>query len=266
LAERSDDAVWQGNAHLLAFIDAFIVLDRAGAEHHLDRFLRAASRAPSPRLRWFAALVPATWEMLQGDIEASNLHARRAAELGQSYGMADANLAMLIHGFFVAYHAGRLAQVSELLAQQAAKHPELPAFAAGAGLAFAAAGDLETAATIRDRLFPAIATPGVDETWPVAASLAAQLCFETNAPAIQCAPLRDALSTYPGRMAVLGGVVAECGPVERCVGLLTAAVDPAEGVAILRSAASTSQQFGATIWTRRIERDIASVSTALART
>jgi DNA-binding SARP family transcriptional activator len=266
LAERGGNAEWQGSAHLLAFIDAFIMLDRADAERHLERFLRAASRAPSPRLKWFAALVPATWEMVQGEIEASNRHARLAAELGQSYGMADAKLAMLIHGFFVAYHAGRLAEVSELLAQQAAMHPELPAFTAGAGLAFAEAGDPETAATIRDRLFPAIAIPGVDETWPVAACLAAQLCFETNAPTVQCAPLRDALCAYPGRMAVLGGAVAECGPVERCVGLLTAAADPAEAVAILRSAASASRQFGATVWTRRIERDTATISKALTRT
>jgi DNA-binding SARP family transcriptional activator len=260
LADRLDDAEWQAYGRVLAFIDALIVLDRRAAELHLDRFLRAAHAAASPRLRWNAAFVLATWDMLRGDLESSNRQACAAAELGQSYGMADAQLAMAIHGFFAAYHSGQLAAVSEPLAQYAAGHPKLLAFRAGAGLARAAAGDVRAAAAIRDELFPGITTPGVDETWPVAACLTAELCFATNAPSSQCSAPCAVLERYPGLMAVLGAGVAECGPVQRYLGLLTTSTDCGKARTLLKSAASACDQFGASVWTGHIERDLVALS------
>jgi hypothetical protein len=264
LADRLGNPEWQAYARVLAFIDALIMLDRDSAEQHLERFISAAERATSPRMRWNAAFVPATWDMLHGNVESSNKHAYAAAELGRSYGMTDAALAMLIHGFFAAYHAGTLGEAADLIAQQAAEHPELSAFSAGTGLAFAAAGDHDAAARIRDRLFPAITKPGVDDTWSVAACLTAQLSFETSAPTTQCLPLRDALQAYPGHLAVLAGAVAECGPVKRYVGLLTASTDPVKAVALLKSAQSECHRFGASIWTDHIDQDISAVCHAMA--
>ena len=123
---------------------------------------------------------------------------------------------------------------------------------------------MDTAAALRDRLFPAIATPCIDETWPLAACLTAQLCFVTDAPQTQRSPLRSALQAYPGRLAVLAGAAAESGPVERYVGLLTAPDDSAQAVALLASAAAECRQFGADIWTPHIDRDIVAVSGAIA--
>jgi DNA-binding SARP family transcriptional activator len=269
VADGLGDAEWEGIAHHLAFLDAVISLDRESAEQHLLAFVRAAEAATSPRLRWSAGLASATWEMLQGDLDASHQRAYDAAQLGQSYGIADAGLAVSVHAFFTAFHMGTLAAAAEVLSRYASDHPELWAFTAGAGLALVAAGDLEAAGAIRDRLFPTIAKPGVDESWPVAACLAAQLCFDTHAPASQCEPLRTALQAYPGRAAVLGSGVAECGPVQRYVGLLTAGVDAATAIDFLRSAHSEAQRFGAFIWTQRTERDIAAVTemaTAVAST
>ena len=260
VADAEADGEWQGTARLAAFIDAVVLMDRAAAETHLEHLHRAAHQTSSPRLRWNAELAAATWSMLNGDVESSDRWAGHAAELGRRYGMSDTELAAVIHAFFGAYHTRAHGALATMATQLAADHPELSAFTAGAGLALAAAGDVQAAGTMRDRLFPRIVAPGVDETWPLAACLTAELCFKTDAGREQREPLRAALNSYPGRLAVLGAAVAECGPVQRYIGLLTAADDANRAIALLRSAAADCEAFGAPMWSRHIAGDLAQVS------
>ncbi len=220
VADRLADRAWVAQARVSALMDAVSLADLDLAESNLGALMSVVDSGASPRAQWEAAMICSSWALLHGDEEASDRHAKTAFETGERYGIEDARLAFAVHLFFRSFHDGTLDRLAEPLSQFANEHPRFSAWRAGAGLALAAAGDAEGAGAARDEVVPQLLVPSIDPTWPIAACVTAQLCWDTKAPAEQTEPLLQALSHYPGRIAVLGRFVGEFGPVDRYLGLL----------------------------------------------
>ena len=255
-AAHLSDPHWRARAHLLGLIDAITMAHLDEAQGHLEAYLRAADGSLSPRSRWEASMVCSTWAMWRGDVDSSDRHAQTAVEAGQRYGIEDAPRALGIHLFFRAFHAGTLSDLVGPLTQFADEHPEILAWRAGAGLAMAAAGDHRGAMGVRDEVLPLLLNPGVDPTWPTAACLTAQLCWETGAEKGQTKALLSALGRYPGRVAVIGRFIGECGPKERYLGLLCVPHDGRRARRLLLSAKALSDQISAGLWAERATTDL----------
>jgi DNA-binding SARP family transcriptional activator len=259
VADRMGDTVWQCQAHLAALIDAVTMADVVQAERHLAMFLQAADANSSPRARWEASMVRSTWALLRGDEDGSDRHAEASLETGQRYGIEDATLAFAVHMFFRSFHEGTLDRLAAPLMQFAKQHPEFLAWRAGAGLALAAAGDQETAKAVLDEIVPQIVRSGVDPTWPVAACVTAQLCWDCGGRPEQADLLLEALANYPGKVAVLGRFIGECGPVARYLGLLAARALDHRARQWLKSAAEEDEQLVGRLWAKRAREDLEAV-------
>jgi DNA-binding SARP family transcriptional activator len=255
-ADLVADSHWQAQARLAALIDTVTVGEVDQAAQHLSRYLGAVHLESSPRALWEASMVESTWALLKGDIEQSDQRAQQAADLGQRYGIEDADLAFGIHLFFRAFHEGTLGALVEPLSRYADDHPEIPAWRAGAGLARAALADLEGATATRHAVLPLILNPGVDAAWPVAACICAQLCWETAADERHTRPLYEMLDRYQGRVAVIGRFVGECGPISRYLGLLAGTFNKEISIRHLHEADVLSERFGAALWSRRVRSDL----------
>jgi len=256
VADRMSDTAWQCQAHLAALIDAVTMADALQAERHLAMFLRAADANSSPRARWEASMVRSTWSLLRGDEEASDRHATASVETGQRYGIEDATLAFAVHMFFRSFHDGTLDRMAAPLMQFAKEHPEFLAWRAGAGLAIAAGGDHEAARAVLDEIVPQVIGATVDPTWPVAACVTAQLCWDSGGHPEQAKMLLHALAKYPGKIAVLGRFIGECGPVARYLGLLAARASDGRAGQWLRSAAAEDEQLIGQLWVKRARKDL----------
>ena len=260
VADRLADPAWQAQAHVGALMDTVSIADLDLAEPHLGALISVVDSGASPRAQWEAAMVCSTWALLRGDEESSDRHGKAAFETGERYGIEDALLAFAVHLFFRSFHDGTLDRLVGPLTQFANDHPRFSAWRAGAGLALAAAGDEESACAARDEIVPELLLPTIDPTWPIAACVTAQLCWDTNAPVEQTKPLLEALSHYPGRIAVLGRFVGECGPVDRYLGLLASLDSDPRAQKWLETSVALSDHLGARLWAERSREDLKSLS------
>jgi hypothetical protein len=164
-----------------------------------------------------------------------------------------------VHMFFRSFHNGTLGQLAGPLMEFAKEHQEFLAWRAGAGLAMAAAGDRQAARAVLDEILPQVVGAEIDPTWPVAACVTAQLCWDSGGGPDQAGMLLRELAAYPGKVAVLGRFIGECGPVSRYLGLLAARASDTRARGWLASAAAEDERLVGRLWAKRACEDLETV-------
>jgi hypothetical protein len=121
-------------------------LDRAAAA--LKEIERIADELAQPALRWHAAAVRSSWELIHGHFDAADEHRERALALGQEAVPLNSALYYAAQLTFLRTHQGRGEEIITVLEGSVANYPGIPAWRAGLAAAYSRIGRLDEARTI----------------------------------------------------------------------------------------------------------------------
>ena len=228
-----------------------------GATTHLQALRGATDRLGTPRGRWILALTEATLHRMWGEFAEADAYATTAFEIGQRYRITDAAAALSVHYFFSCFHRSSLAPLHHTLESQVSLHPEMVTWRLGAGLAAFDAGEPKAATRCLHAAMEGLSGPPLrDETWMLSLCLATELAASVDEGAELVGLIEPLLEPHSGQFVVLGGVVGEFGPTDRCLGLLAAARrDYQAAESRFRSAVAICEKLKAQPWRIRSTTD-----------
>ena len=94
-----------------------------------------AASVPQLTIGWGLLVDEATWSLVQGDIEASEQWAIKAAEAGTAAGEPDAALVFGVQLFTLRYFQGRFGELVDQVVQSAGEEDGVAGYRAGVALA-----------------------------------------------------------------------------------------------------------------------------------
>jgi hypothetical protein len=254
-AEESGLDEWLFHAYLDHVVGSVAEGDRAGMEEGLDLLRQTCVRYGAPRALWVFELVSANHARLLGEFEIAEEHARNAAKVGEQYGIGDALAAIGAAAFVNAYHLGGLETLRTSLEAFADATPDIPAWTFGAGLAAIADHNVNAARAALERGVKSL-TDAPEEFWVPALCLAAELVGWTGASSSVIERLTRLLTPHAGQFSIVGTFTSDFGPVDRCLGILSAATGDVDASAIYFAAGvDLCRRLRARPWELRTETD-----------
>jgi len=234
-AQQTGDEWWAAISLLGRLYDLFVVGRHAEVPELLMRLDLPGGNSAATRVSWHHALTQASLARDRGDLASAIRWGERGLLRGAEAGIPDAPAASALNQFLVVFLRGSTAALLPHLhasAQQGAEHAMALAIVA---IAEAQAGNRAAAGALIGRALDRLPQDSL-EAKPVALACAAQAAAASGLADL--APRLDAeLRPYSGQFATFGQVTATFGPVDRCLGLLSALQGDADrSVALLAAA------------------------------
>ena len=242
-------------------------------DRNLAQMVALAREVERPDFRWIATYTQADRALLAGDDIRSELLVEEAYAIGRETEQPGAFTLFAAGMEGVRWHQGRQAEIGDLLAEAAAKDPNLSILGVGSpaqGAPFAMSDAASDAASDDDDLARRIRLLPRDQTWLISMTVLAEMAARRGRRAA-CAAAYEELLPFDGLFAGSTGVLR--GAVAHYLGLLAAAVGSYDaGARHFADAAALHERMQAPFhaarteleWGRMLLEDRASTSTDLA--
>ncbi len=221
--------------------------DRSQIESGLSKMRALAATVPQPTSGWALLVSEATWSLVQGDLEASERWAMRAAEAGTAAGEPDVAVVFGVQLFAVRLLQGRLAELVEPSLQLTRRADTVAGHRPGAALALIAAGRLDEARELA--LAEDLSGVSLEQAWSTAMVLWAMV-FSRLGIVERAAELYELLAPFSGQLA--GNASTVFGSTDWALGTLATArerYEEAEGH--FAAAAEIEESVGAPLYLAR---------------
>jgi class 3 adenylate cyclase/tetratricopeptide (TPR) repeat protein len=175
--------------------------DRPQIQSSLLTLRALAASMPQLTTSWGVLVDEATWSLVEGDIEASEQLAIKAATAGAAAGEPDAAMAFGVQLFTLRYFQGRFGELVDQVMQSASEEEGLPAYRAGVALALIETGREDEARELA--LTEDLQSIPLDQAWSTAmivwAMVCSCLCIVERAGELYelLAPFSDQLAATP---------------------------------------------------------------------
>ncbi len=220
VASQLGDSRWLFEAHLARLIDAAVYLDGPALTASLDALRHTCAHYRDPRALWTFELAAASCARLRGEFAISKEHAEAAESIGNRYNILDNTVAIGATVFLNGFHLGQLAALRSVIEQFAVTTPEVAAWTFAAGIAAATDGDAVAAQVALTKGMELLPT-SPEVLLLTSVCLAAELAGWVGAEVPVNSQLASLLAPYSGKLAVIGTLSSEFGPVDRCLGILS---------------------------------------------
>ncbi len=209
--------------------------------------MRALAATVQPTSGWALLVSEATWSLVQGDLEASERWAMRAAEAGTAAGEPDVAVVFGVQLFAVRLLQGRLAELVEPSLQLTRRADTVAGHRPGAALALIAAGRLDEARELA--LAEDLWSISLEQAWSIAMVLWAMVCSRLGIVE-RAAELYELLAPFSGQLG--GNASTVFGSVDWALGTLAVTLErheEAEGH--FAAAAEIEERVGAPLFLAR---------------
>jgi class 3 adenylate cyclase len=225
--------------------------DRSQIESSLLRLRALAASVPQLATSWALLIDEATWSLVQGDIEASEQWAIKAAEAGAAAGEPDAALVFGVQLFSVRYLQGRFGELVDQVAQSASEEDGLVGYRAGVALALIESGREDKARELA--LAEDLQSIPYEQAWSSAMILWAMVCSRL-AIVDRADELYELLAPFSGQLAATPPSVY--GSIAWALGTLAATMERYErSEEHFAAAAEIEERLGAPLFLARTRAD-----------
>ena len=235
--------------------------DRSQIESGLLTMRALAASVPQLTTGWGLLIDEATWSIVQGDIEASEQWAIKAAEAGMAAGEPDAAMVFGVQLFSVRYFQGRFGELVDQVIQSASEEDGVAGYRAGVALALIESGHEDEARELA--LAEDLQSIPLEQAWSSAMILWAMVCSRL-AIVDRAGELYELLAPFSGQLAATPPAVY--GTIAWALGTLAATLErheQAEGH--FAAAAEIEERLGAPLFLARTRADWARVLIARGR-
>lgn len=245
LARRADDRELEMRAYLNRLRQYLTLGDVVSADRDLDACEKLAAELRQPQHLWQVPLLRATRMMIEGRLDDAERLAREARDAGERAGEPLAQQFYVIQCCLMYRWQGRLGEIAGAVFDKAARYPAIPAWQVAEALVHFELGDVEQARARFDRMAENdFAALPLDGQWGAALAMLSELAFRLG-DAERAEVLHSLLEPYSGQTVVAGRAATCWGPVDRCLGLASAAAGRLDrAVSELEAATEHAQQMG----------------------
>lgn len=245
LARRAGDRELEMRAYLLRLRQHLVLGDVVLADRDLEAYERLAADLRQPQHLWQVPLLRATRMMIEGRLADAERLAAEARDAGERAGEPLAEQFYVIQLCLSYRWQDRLGEIASAVFDKAARYPAIPTWQVVEALVHYEMGDVEQARARFDRIAEGDFTSiPLDGQWGAALAMLCELAFRLN-DGHRAEVLHEMLEPYSGQTVVAGRAATCWGPVDRCLGLASAAAGRLDrAVSELEAAAEHAQQMG----------------------
>lgn len=245
LARSAGDGELELGAYLMRLREHLTLGDVVDADRDLEAYERLAGELRQPRHLWQVPLVRATRMMIEGRLDEAERFAVEAREAGERAGEPLAQQFYVLQCCLIYRWQDRLVEIAGSVFDKAARYPAVPLWQVVEALVHYELGDVEQARTRFDRIAEGdFAGLPLDEQWGAAVAMLCELAFRLG-DGTRAEILHGMLEPYSGQTVVAGRAATCWGPVDRCLGLASAAAGRLDrAVSELEAATEHAQQMG----------------------
>lgn len=220
LREVADElglAQWKFTAASSQFQAAMEAGDLPLADRCIDEMLSLTDELRQPVVESYLKLRQSVRHIVNGDLEEGERLAVECFELGQSAGQPDALTFYFAQLINLRFHQGRMHELEEIVAKEAANNPGLPSLQAALAVLYCEIGNLDAARPVLGDLVDRSGELLHDLSWLVTTGLMADACFQLG-DRDRAVILHEHLKPY--RDQCIDNATNWFGSVSRCLGLL----------------------------------------------
>lgn len=245
LARRAGDRELEMRAYLMRLRFRLALGDVVDADRDLDAYERLAADLRQPQHLWQVPLLRASRMMIEGRLEDAERLAEEARDAGERAGEPLAQQFYVIQCCLMYRWQDRLGEIAGAVFDKAARYPAIPIWQVIEALVHFELGEVEQARARFDRIaegdFEGLP---LDGQWGASVAMLCELAFRLG-DSQRAEVLHGLLEPYSGQTVVAGRAATCWGPVDRCLGLASAAAGRLDrAVSELEAASEHAQQMG----------------------
>lgn len=245
LARRAGDRELEMRAYLMRLSFHLALGDVVNADRDLEGFERLAFDLRQPQHLWQVPLLRASRMMIEGRLADAEQLAEEARDAGERASEPLAQQFYVIQCCLIYRWQDRLDEIAGAVFDKAARYPAIPIWQVMEALVHFEQGDVEQSRSRFERLAEGdFAGLPRDEQWSGALAMLCEVAFRLGDSA-RAETLHELLEPYSGQTVVAGRSATCWGPVDRCLGLASAAAGRLDrAVSELEAATEHAQQMG----------------------